>query len=466
MLKYIKKSSLLRNPYFLFLPFLLLYVVLTLMNQTDRLMGDEVRHVSFAKNLLHGFYSPPPPNVDLGVGPGYPIIIAPFIALKVPYLWIRLFNPIFYYLSIVFLFKTLSQIVSTRKTLLVCWFWGCYYIAFSLLYQILTEAFTIFLISLLSYFIVKAFKSENSKATKKYIYLAGLIMGYIALTKIIFGYVILFMLIVSGLLWLLNRKAANYRKGLLIMVVALLTTTPYLIYSYSLTGKVFYWGTQAGNNLYWMSSPATNEYGSWFPDLVSSDSITAQEKNPLITFKSIFIPGTEDSLRSHHQQDFDEINRVDGVARDDAYKKIANNNIKSRPVKFLQNCFSNVGRILFGYPNSYMIQKPGDLIRFIPNGIIAVLSLLCLIPTLINWRKVNYSIRFLLFIALLYLGGSILGSAEIRMFSVIAPIILCWIAFIIEKSVKTKLIFYTEDHDVKKPIRVSQQNDIYQNAAE
>ena len=170
----------------------------------------------------------------------------------------------------------------------------------------------------------------------------------------------------------------------------------------------------------------------------------AQKKNPIIAIKRIFVPGAEDSLRLHHQQDYNETYKYDGVELDDAFKRLAYKNIKSHPIKYLQNCVSNVGRMLFGYPNSYMIQKPGDLVRLPPNGIIAVLSLLCLLPTWRNWRKIDYSIRYLLFVALIYLGGSVLGSAEIRMFSIIAPVILLWIAYIIQKSIRVNLDFYKE----------------------
>jgi hypothetical protein len=251
--------------------------------------------------------------------------------------------------------------------------------------------------------------------------------------------VILCLLIGSIILWLIKRNAPNYRKGLIIVAIAFGTTAPYLIYTYYLTGRIFYWGTLAGNNLYWMSTPSANEYGSWFPDL--APDAEAQKKNPVIRIKRIFVPGTEDSLRLYHQADFNEIIKYDGTQLDDSLKEIAYRNIRSHPAKYVQNCVSNVGRMLFGYPNSYMIQKPGDLVRLLPNGIIVVLSLFCLFLTLMNWRKIDYCVRFMLFFALLYLGGSVFGSADIRMFSIIAPIILFWIAFVIQKSVKVNLKF-------------------------
>jgi hypothetical protein len=55
---------------------------------------------------------------------------------------------------------------------------------------------------------------------------------------------------------------------------------------------------------------------------------------------------------------------------------------------------------------------------------------------LMNWRKIIFPVRFLLFIVLLYLGGSVFGSAEMRMFTKIVPVLLIWIAFIIQNTVK------------------------------
>jgi len=448
----IKKFKLPQNPYLLFSPFLILYVLLIIIFRGSGLVGDELRHLYYANNLLHGFYSPHSPHVNLGIGPGYPIVLAPFVAMHFPYLGLKLLNAVFYYLSVVFLFRAARQMVSFNKSFLVGLFWGCNYITFNFMYFILTESFTIFLITLMLFLLVRAYQSKEAKLSRKYVYLSGFIIGYIALTKIIFGYVILFLVVGSAVLWLLNRKAVNYRKGLIISCVALIILMPYLIYTYYLTGKFFYLGTLAGNNMYWMTSSAPNEYGTWFPDIPPKpdtnaalhDKHPAQDVNPVISLKRIFVPGAEDSLKLYHQEDFDEFRKYDGVELDDAYKRVSYQNIKAHPAKYLQNCFSNFGRMLFGYPNSYMIQKPGDLLRIPPNGIILVLSLLCLLPTLINWRKIDYPIRFLLFFAVLYLGGSVFGSADIRMFSIIAPIMLLWIAYIMQRAIKVKLRFFGE----------------------
>ena len=424
-----------RNPYLLFSPFLLLYVIVILILQVNVLTGDEFRYVYFADNMLHGFYSPPAPYVDIPNGPGYPILLVPFRLLHLPLLSMKLINALFQYLAVVFLFKSLIQVVSFRKALIFSLFLGCYYITFRVMSIIYTEIFALFLISLLAYLLMRAFNSEK---TRKYVVLSGLVMGYIALTKVIFGYVLLCMLIGTLLLWILNRNL-NYKKGLVIILIAFATTSPWLIYTYSLTGRTFYWTSVGGNNLYWLSSPYQNEYGNWYSDIRTGGDSSTQVHEDL----KFFVPGGIDSLEQHHWADYMEINKYYGVERDDAYKRFTIRNIKSHPAKYIQNCVSNVGRMLFDYPYSFFPQTPGLLLRLPPNGIIALLALFCLVPTFLNWRKIIYPLRYIFLFASLYFGGNILGSADIRMFILICPMVLLWIAYIMQKTVKIQMRFNT-----------------------
>lgn len=439
------------NPYLLFLPFLFFYIAYIFLIYNHSMWGDELRHYQEAQNLLHGAYSPPAPNVEIRNGPGYPMVIALFILLHVPLMLMKLFNAIFIYLSVVFLFKSLIRFVSFRNALIISIFWGCYYNSLDFIALLYSEAFSVFLVSALAYLLVKVFYSDEKNTRRGPVILAGLTFGLLILTKIIFGYVLLIMLLGCGVLWLLKRQESNYRKSVLVLLISFATVVPYLSYTYHLTGRLFYWGTSAGNNLYWMGTLAEAEYGNWFPDPQTEkiDSLSVNKKkegDQKGTFLNLknrnnSIPGIDDSIWSNHHKDFEEINKYSGVERDDAYKRVVMSNIKSHPVKFIQNCFSNVGRILFNFPYSYSIQKPGTLIRLPLNGIIAVLMIFCLYPTVRNWRKIDYPVRFLLFIATFYLGGTVLGSAEIRMFTVIVPILLLWIAFILQKTIKVNFKF-------------------------
>jgi hypothetical protein len=216
----------------------------------------------------------------------------------------------------------------------------------------------------------------------------------------------------------------------LIMVIAMAINLPYLFYTHHLTGKFLYWGSAGGDSMYWMSTPIKNEYGDWqsFNDIIKNSHLNSGE-----------IISKNEILKSNHIQVFDKIAPYNSIERDDILKSIAINNIKTYPIKYLQNCICNIGRILFNYPYSYTLQKPATLARVLLNGFLAIMTLICLIPTLVNWRKIIYPVRILLLLTFLYLGGSVLGSAETRMFTVIVPVLLIWIPLIIQKTVRIRI---------------------------
>jgi 4-amino-4-deoxy-L-arabinose transferase-like glycosyltransferase len=422
-----------QNPYLFFSPFLIVLLAITLFFKTNGSLEDEARYLTCARNLLKGIYSPPAPDIYLPNGPGYPILLVPFLALRLPLICTTIMNAVFYYFSIVLIYKTLQQLVLNRLALIISLFWACYINAYQYIPLISSETLAQFLVSLIIFNIVKAFSIENSSRTKKYLFLSGFLIGYLVLTKVIFGYVLLFMLAGSVLLWIFKRKSIYHKKGVIILIIALATNAPYLIYTYHLTGKMFYWSSFGGVNLYWMTTPFKGEYGD-------ADSFLKNTNGSVSSVNQLIV---NDTLRSNYLKKYEEIMKYPPAEldRDIAFKKIAINNIKSYPQKFILNCFCNVGRILFDSPYSYTLQKPQHLLRLPFNGIIIVLMFFCLIPTLFNWRNVSYSIRFLLFFALLYFGGSILGCAETRMFTVIVPVLLVWIAIISAKSINVKLKF-------------------------
>jgi 4-amino-4-deoxy-L-arabinose transferase-like glycosyltransferase len=441
----IKNKSIFKNPWVIFLPFLIFYCIYIIILYHKALQGDEVRHIQYATNLLHGFYSPPAPDIRLDVGPGYPLFLAFFLGLHIPLFFACLMNAVFNYLGIVFLFKALREIVSFKIALIFCIFLGCYYNSLEFIALMYAESITLFLISIIAFLLVKSFNADNRKEFKKYGLLAGIFIGYLALTKIIFGYVLLIILIGALLLWITQKKAFNYRRCSIVFLIALATTSPYLIYTYHLSGRLFYWGASGGINLYWMSSPFKGEYGNWVYNPRYNSTILPEPSHHGNTDRkhmNNFIPGGEDSLITHHQKDFEKIKNYYGVEEDDAYKKIVIENIKSHPLKYIENCISNVGRILFNYPYSYTIQKPGTLLRLPMNGIIIVLLLFSFIPAFINWRRLAFAARLILLIVLLYFFGTVLGSAETRMFTPMVPMLLFWIAYVLNKAIKVKLKFH------------------------
>jgi 4-amino-4-deoxy-L-arabinose transferase-like glycosyltransferase len=441
----LKNFNVARNPFLMFLPFLVLYVVIILILAKDVNDGDEGRYIMYAQNLTHGFYTLPPPNLDLGNGPGYPLIITPFIALKLPLIYIKLMNALFYYFSVILLFKALRQIVRFKYAIVFSIIWALYPNTFEAISYVLPEVFASSLIPLIIFAIIKIFKSDYAKQSRGYILIAGLSLGYLALTKPVFGYVLIFMIAGTLLLWIINRTNVNLKKSIKVLIIAFLITIPWLAYTYSMTGKILYWSSFGGNNLYWMSSPYENESGGYtnYP----FDSINDK----------YLLPGSAEYIKLNHEEDFKQIlenkeaqklfikngevigSPYTGVIQDTILKRIAFENIKSHPFKFILNCFSNAGRIFFNYPADYTPQKPSTLLRLPVNGTLLVFAAFCFVITLIKWKRILFPIRFLLFFGLLYFGGSLLGSAGSRMACLLVPILLIWIAYIISKSLRIKL---------------------------
>ena len=411
-----KKHTAFKNPFIVFSPFLLLFVALVLKLHSDEMIGDEGGYMQFAQNILQGFYSPPAPDIDLWWGPGYPILLTPFIAMGLPLVFITLTNAVLQYLSIVMLFKAISQLVDFSKAMAFSLLCGFCYSIYPFMARILTETFSSFLITLFIYFTIKAFK----EGTKKHLYLAGFTLGYLALTKVMFGYVMLFLLLWSLLMWLKNTKVIEYRKSIVIILVGFLTASPYLIYTYKLTDRFFYWGNSGGMSLYWMSNPNDYEYGNW--DNETFDSLKDLGG------------GNTKLLKQNHQEDFEYILQFKGVEKDDAYKKVAIQNIKSHPKKYIKNIYANISRMIFGFPYHYARQTP--LIKVWYFAILFSLTLYSIVLTIINWKKLVYSLRFVLVFTSIYLGGSTLLSAYNRQLIIIVPALLLWIAYIVSKSIK------------------------------
>lgn len=429
-IKGMKSTNILNNPYLLFSPFLVVFTIYVFLQPTDGIFGDQPRYLEYAQNLIHGFYSSPAPDISLINGPGYPIIIMPFLALKLPLIIIALLNPFFYYFSIIFLYKALKEIVAFNYVIIFSMAWACYFIAYRNIPFIATETFTYLLISILTHSIFRAFRQENALSTMNYIILSGITLGYLVLTKMIFGHVLTFMLVGGGILWIINRNNHNYRKGLIILLIAFITTLPYILYTYNLTGRILYWGT-GSNNLYWMSTPFEGEYGDWQTNLNLNTT----------KMSNYNIRGADSILRAHHQEDFNEIMKHKGLEQDDLYKKLSIQNIKSNPLKYSQNIIYNMGRLIFHFPFSHAIQQPKILILFPIHGLLLTFILFSIIPTYLNWKKVPFSLKFLLILIFLYFGASLLVSALVRMFTIIVPILLLWIAYIFQNTMKINLKF-------------------------
>ncbi len=390
------------------------------------MFGDEARYLNFAQNLLNGFYSPAYPKIDLINGPGYPIILMPFVLLKLPLISITLLNALLHYLSIIFVFKSIQLITESFKTsLLIGICWGAYFLAFQEMPCILTESLTLFLISIFSYLIIHI--QHKRGVSNRFIVAAGLSFGLLILTKVIFAYVLVLLLVICTIYYFLNKRKPIILKTLFVLLISFSTITPYLLYTYSITGKVFYLSTEGGKVLYWMTSLSEDEFGDW-----NNNNFDANCYNKSFCNASF--------IAKNHQDDFDKINKTKTVIEADSlFKAMAIANIKRSPVKYAKNWFSNIGRLLFGFPASYYFQAPTTLVRIYVNSILLLAMVYSLFVMVWNWRKLPFEITLLVAFSMIYLGLSSLVSAYPRQFNVMVPLILIWTTYAITKSVKINL---------------------------
>lgn len=401
------------RPYLSLLPFLVLYLLIVIFQNSDSLVGDESRYIQFAQNLLNGFYSPPPPDINLWNGPGYPFFLVPFVKLGIPPLFIRMSNAFMLYGALLLFNKSLSSFVNNRHSFHFTLIFACYYMPFKSLPFILTETLTLLLISCITLLVIRYFSADEISRRRKLSIVLIIVLSFLVMTKVVFGMVIL---VASGMFLLIYfvSKNKHYIKACLILLTSFALCLPYLAYTYSLTGKLFYWSNAAGMSAYWMSTPAKREYGNWH-----NDSLTSPPLDP----ESLAI------LRSNHKKAYQEIYSYKGVQRDEAFKEYAIRNVKENPAKYFQNWLANWSRLFFNYPVSYVPFHSGTMLNLMANLPILFLIIFSSILTLKNRSKLPFAFTFLLCLFGIYLVASSFLSAYDRMFYILSPVFMLWIVY-------------------------------------
>ena len=127
------------------LPLLFYYSIVVLILYSNNFWGDESRYVMYANNLLNGHFSPLD-DVYLWTGPGYPIILVPFIFFKLPWLTAKLLNALFLFMAILYFYSALRLYIEERPALFFSYLLGLYYPFLRHIHQLLTEQLAVFLV--------------------------------------------------------------------------------------------------------------------------------------------------------------------------------------------------------------------------------------------------------------------------------------------------------------------------------
>ena len=391
-----------------FLPLLLLYVIVTLVFSSNEFNGDEGRYVMYATNLSKGYYSPIG-KIYLWSGPGYPIVLLPFVLLDLPWMIAKFLNPLFLLGAILYFYYTLRLYLQERTAFLFAYVLGLYPPFCRFIFQLVTEQLTLFLICGFMFYFCKLHHDRNK--FWPHLLIGSVFLGFLALTKIFFAYVILTGSILFLFMYLWQKKQV-FGKSFVMFIFAILLCTPYLIYTYSLTGKAYYWGNSGGLSLYMSSSPYEGELGD---------------------ISVLKLQGSE-----NRREFFNELRRrkLTLVEKDEALKKRALENIINYPTKYLRNWAANVGRLLFNYPYSQDHQKLSTYFYIFPNMFLVVLSVLCIYPAYAGRKIIPFEIFALIAIGLISFSGSSLIFAEVRYFVPLVPIFMLWIAFILNNVIE------------------------------
>jgi len=93
------------------------YVVVCLVFSDNGLDSDQGRYAMYAQNLVKGFYAPSD-TLYLWCGPGYPLLLVPFVAADIPLIWAKYLNTLLLFGAVCFVYFALCKYMSQNKALL------------------------------------------------------------------------------------------------------------------------------------------------------------------------------------------------------------------------------------------------------------------------------------------------------------------------------------------------------------
>jgi hypothetical protein len=336
------------------LPLVPILVALTLRSVlVHSLPGDEGSYLAYARNLTHGFYA----ATDLGYlwhGPGLPLLLAPLVALHVPLFAMRILaGPVLLFATLAVFHRMTRLYVADRTAVIAAYCLALYLPFWGVLGVIWVEPLATLCFTLSAFFLVRSLRGGRRDH-----WWAGVSLAMLALSRVEFGYVLIAALVLSVVWLLASRGSTPARRTTLAFTVGLLLCVPWLVYTYSLTSKPFYWGNSGGLSLYWMTAP--DNLGDWHH---ASEAFTIPQ---LAVDRPVFTA----------------IAGLNPVQQDTRLMHIALQNIRSHPGHYLANVVNNVGRLVFNSPYSFTSEKASSMFYGLPNalllGLVAVAAVVAI----------------------------------------------------------------------------------------
>ncbi len=394
----------------------LFFTALTLAIMPRTLVGDETRYLWYAENLTKGYYVSDD-RPDFCNGPGYPVVMMPFVVVDAPIWTLRLLNVAFQVGAFLLFLDLLTRLGLRRR-------W-CYMGSLALVLnpillrysgQLCTEMLAVFLCTGFLWSLEKGLRDRSY--SWKWLVIAGVWFFGLTMVRVLFGYVATALLVMLALLWIAKRAWAPrplVQAMAVPLALTLLLSVPWLSYTFAHTGKVFCWSTNGSELLYWISGTEEGHLGSW----LGPEDLEGR-------------PGAAEN----HREFIMAIEELPFSEQADVWTAAALENIRSDPRALARNLAANVSRILFSFPRSYYLENLKTLLWVVPGMIATGLGLLAIYPSLRGWRQLPAVAKFGLAVFAVFFGGSVLLPAEPRFLLPVTPVLALWITYVFARWVR------------------------------
>ena len=257
----------------------------------------------------------------------------------------RLLGAAWLFVAVVLFYLLLRLTVSPRLALVGAIALGLYWPTFPLLPTLHSEPPALaFLVGFML-----AFTLDLRRPRPLTLFAASSSLAALAVTRVVFGWVLLATLVLALAIFLVRRSSACKRLAVA-TAIALALTSPWLLYTYEVTGKPFYWASSGDLSLYWMSSPYPGDLG----DLHMPEEVR---------LKKDLAP---------HRPFFDRLEGLNEVEADEQLQAEALRLIRQHPLAYVENVAANMSRLWFRTPFSYTPQKLSTTFYILPNAFLLV----------------------------------------------------------------------------------------------
>lgn len=397
----------------------------------DQLIWDEGRYLECALNHLGTPVPTFDPN-DFVNGPGYPLVLAPFVLASEfrfdqqsttsktkrslgPLFFARLLNAFFMTGAAAFVFLTLRHYTNPVWATLGALWTGLHPALLWMSFALMTEPLALFCLTGFLWSFCQTLRSPSTPW--RWLTAATAFLGWLTLTRVFFGHVIVATTVLSFAAWPFFKPwRPALQRTLLILTGALIICTPYLHQTWKATGTFPCWSTNSGELLYWMTSHHPGENGHWF-------SYEDAQNDP--------------HLAPNHRAFYKSILKLPVTEREASFKAQAK--AQFTPPAFGYNWLCNLSRLAFGFPRSFQPEELRSLPLILLHLPLIISTLLAAFIALRFWRSLPPEIWILAAFATFYLGGTSLASGLPRYFAAITPILFLITATILHRYLRLHL---------------------------